>query len=59
MISDENMKAHMTVTNSNLIYKKYITVDGHYEDCEHRAFHIMATKNSDAKIMISKDVIFT
>ena len=58
LISTENMKAHMTVTNSKLIYKKYITVDGRYEDCEHRSFHIMATKNSNAKIMISPDVIF-
>jgi hypothetical protein len=59
LICDENMKAHMLVTNSKLVYKQYVTVDARYEDCEHRAFHIMASQKSDAKIMISKDVIFT
>jgi hypothetical protein len=57
LISKENMKAHMNVTKSNIIYKKYVTVDGRYEDCEHRAFHIQAI-NSGAKIRISRDIIF-
>jgi hypothetical protein len=29
-----------------------------YEDCEHRAFHITATKLNGAKIMISPEKIF-
>jgi hypothetical protein len=53
------MKAHMKVAKSKLIYKKYVTVDGRYEDCEHRAFHIQSTKNSGAKIMISPEIIFS
>jgi hypothetical protein len=58
LIPDQNMKAHKMVTKSNLIYKKYVTVDGRFEDCEHRAFHIQARQNSGARIMISPEVIF-
>lgn len=47
---------HKRITNSTkLVFKKYITVDGRHEDCEHRAFHIQAY---GAKIMISPDVLF-
>ncbi len=59
LISNANMKAHMAITQSRLVYKKYVTVDGRYEDCEHRAFHIQAHKNSGAKIMISPEVLFS
>lgn len=48
----------MGVTKSKLIYKKYDSVDGRYEDCEHRAFHLQAIKNSGAKIMISPEILF-
>ena len=48
----------MGITRSNLIYKKYDSVDGRYEDCEHRAFHLQAIKNSGAKIMISPEILF-
>ena len=46
------------VTNSKIIYKKYDVVDGRYEDCEHRSFHLQAIKNSGARIMISPEVLF-
>lgn len=46
------------VTRSKVIYKKFDNVDGRYEDCEHRPFHLQAIINSDAKIMISPEVIF-
>jgi len=59
LISKRNMEAHMRVANSKLVYKKYVTVDGRYEDCEHRAFHIQAIKNMGAKIMISPEVLFS
>jgi hypothetical protein len=52
------MAAHMKAANSKLVYKKYVTVDGRYEDCEHRAFHIQARQNSGARIMISPEIIF-
>ena len=52
------MQAHMAVTGSNLKYDIFETLDGRYEDCEHRAFHILATRNSSAKIMISPEIVF-
>jgi len=59
LISPQNMKAHMKAAKSNLVYKKYVTVDGRYEDCEHRAFHIQARQKSGARIMISPEIIFS
>lgn len=58
LIPPENMKVHMTASQSPIIFKKYITVDGRYEDCEHRAFHIQASNNSGAIIRISPEVLF-
>jgi hypothetical protein len=59
LIPKSNMDAHKNITKSNLLFKKYITVDGCYEDCEHRPFHIQARQKSRAKIMISPDILFT
>ena len=59
-----NLKAHIKAAKSGLIFKQYLKeddsvhVDGKYEDCEHRAFHIQARQNSGAKIMISPEIIF-
>jgi hypothetical protein len=58
LIPKENLNAHKNVTKSKVVYKQYITVNGLYEDCEHRAFHIQATKNSGAKIMVSPEILF-
>jgi len=58
LISKENLNAHKKITKSNLVFKKYVTVDGRSEDCEHRSFHIMASKNSDAKIRITQEILF-
>lgn len=58
LVPERNMKAHMAITKSNLVYKKYVTVDGRFEDCEHRAFHIQARQNSGARIMICPEVLF-
>ena len=41
-----------------MVFKKYETVDGQFEDCEHRAFHIQAIHKNNARIMISPDVLF-
>jgi hypothetical protein len=60
-----NLDAHKNITNSKLVFKQYfkpdgtINVDGRYEDCEHRAFHIQARQKSGARIMISPDIIFS
>ena len=64
LIPKINLQAHKRVTKSKLIFEIYykpdgkINVDGRYEDCEHRAFHIQARQNSGAKIMISPEIIF-
>jgi len=64
LIPKQNLTAHMKITNSRLIYKQYykpdgsVNVDGRYEDCEHRAFHIQARQNAGAKIMIAPEVLF-
>jgi hypothetical protein len=34
-------------------------VNTNYEDCEHRAFHLQAIKNSGARILISPEILFT
>jgi hypothetical protein len=59
LIPKSNLEAHKNVTKSKLVFKKYVTLDGRYEDCEHRSFHIQATKNSGAKIMISPEILFS
>ncbi len=46
------------VTGSKIVLDGTINVDGRYEDCEHRAFHIQARQNSGARIMISPEVLF-
>lgn len=58
LISKSELNAHKKISNSNLVFKKYITVDGRYEDCEHRAFHIQALKKNGARLMISPDILF-
>jgi hypothetical protein len=50
---------HSFVAQSPIIYKKYITVDGHFEDCEHRAFHMQAVFRKSAKIRISPEILFS
>ena len=64
LVPKPNLDAHKNITKSKLVFKQYfkpdgkINVDGRHEDCEHRAFHIQATKNSGARIMISPEVLF-
>jgi hypothetical protein len=50
---------HMEITDSPIIFKEYGVVNGYYEDCEHRAFHLLAINNNNAKIRISPEIIFT
>jgi endonuclease I len=52
------LAAHMIAANSNMIFKDYGHVKGQYEDCEHRAFHMKAINKDNAKIMITKEVLF-
>jgi len=46
------------ISQSKLVYQRFDNVDGRFEDCEHRAFHIQAIKNSGARIRISPEVLF-
>ena len=52
------LTAHMIAANSKIIFKDYGHIKGKYEDCEHRAFHMKAINNDNAKIMITKDILF-
>ena len=59
LIPKQNLEAHSKAANSKLVFKKYVKVNGKYEECEHRAFHIQARQNSGARIMISPEVLFS
>jgi hypothetical protein len=65
LVPKANLEAHKNVTKSKLVFKQYfkpdgsVNVDGRYEDCEHRAFHIQACQNSGARIMITPDILFS
>jgi len=52
------LAAHMIASKSGLIFQDYGHIKGKYEDCEHRAFHIKAINNDNAKIRITKDIVF-
>ena len=60
-----NLLTHIKAAKSQLVFKKYfkpdgsVNVDGKYEDCEHRAFHIQARQKNGARIMISPEVLFS
>ena len=58
LIPARNMVAHKKATGSGLVFKQYVTVDGRFEDCEHRAFHIQARQKDGARIMIAPDILF-
>jgi len=59
------MYMHSSATRSPVVFKRYfnrfgfINVDGRYEDCEHRAFHVQAVYKNKAQHFISPEVVFT
>jgi sulfite reductase alpha subunit-like flavoprotein len=53
-----NVQNDKAQKSRNLVYRDYGHIKGRFEDCEHRAFHQMARKNSGARIMISPEIIF-
>jgi glycosyltransferase involved in cell wall biosynthesis len=59
IIPKRNLLSHMKIANSRIMPQKHPTLDGKYEDCEHRTFHIQARQNSGARIMISPEVLFS
>jgi hypothetical protein len=54
------INTHARAQNSykGLVYKNYGHIDGLYEDCEHRSFHMMAQLREKAKIMINPEILF-
>jgi hypothetical protein len=58
LIPRNYLNAHMKAAKSPVIFKDYGHVKGAYEDCEHRPFHIQAINKDNARIMITKDVLF-
>lgn len=58
IIPKKYVLAHSKAAKSRLIFKHYGHVDGKREDCEHRAFHIMAKQKNGAKIRISPETLF-
>jgi len=59
LIPANYLKAHSYASKSPLVYKDFGHIKGSYEDCEHRAFHVQAINNDNAKIMITNDVLFS
>jgi glycosyltransferase involved in cell wall biosynthesis len=53
------MHAHQHAAKSPLIAHDYGHVNGQHEDCEHRAFHLQAIQQSNARIRISPQILFT
>jgi hypothetical protein len=51
-------EAHLKASRGKFVMPDFGHVKAKYEDCEHRAFHITATKLNGAKIMISPEKIF-
>ena len=52
------IQAHRAAQKSDIKFIDYGNVNGYYEDCEHRVFHLIAAKNYGAKIMISPEILF-
>jgi len=54
------ISAHANAQNSRggLVYRNYGNIKGKYEDCEHRSFHQSARIKSNARIMISPNILF-
>ncbi len=58
LIPNHYINAHAKASKSELIFPDYGHVKADKEDCEHRAFHVQAINNDNAKIRITNDVLF-
>jgi glycosyltransferase involved in cell wall biosynthesis len=58
LIPKKKLLAHSVVAGSPVIFRDYGNVHGKYEDCEHRAFHVKAIQQNNAKIRISPEILF-
>lgn len=59
LIPKHYIAAHAKAANSNIILYDYGHVKGDKEDCEHRSFHAQAINNDNARIMITKEILFS
>ena len=59
LIPKKYLTKHILAAKSPVIFKNYGNVNGFYEDCEHRSFHLQAINKNNARIRISPDIIFS
>ena len=54
------LKKNIAVARSRIIFRDNVLsgVNGKYEDCEHRAFHLQAIQKNNARIRISPEILF-
>jgi hypothetical protein len=58
LLPKNKLLEHQKAANSLMVFKDYGNVNGLFEDCEHRAFHLQAIRKNNAKIRISPEILF-
>jgi hypothetical protein len=58
LLPKHKLVEHQVATNSLMVFKDYGNVNGFFEDCEHRAFHLEGILKNNAKIRISPEILF-
>jgi len=58
LLPKHKLVEHQKTANSLMVFKDYGNVNGFFEDCEHRAFHLMGINKNNAKIRISPEILF-
>jgi len=58
LIPPKLLLENIRVNKSPVVFKDYGHVNGVYEDCEHRPFHLSAIQKNNARICISSEVLF-
>lgn len=59
LFTKKMLRTHSSAQKSRgIVYRDYGHIKGRFEDCEHRSFHQMSRIKSNAKIMISPEILF-
>lgn len=58
LLPKNKLVEHQNAANSLIVFKDYGNVNGFFEDCEHRAFHLQGIRKNNAKIRISPEILF-